>query len=88
MKWFFAPIVRLLSGTRIRGHLLCIGAFALVPLLILFWLIGAGENGTVTPTLRLRAMVLAAASLMLAAYLMGAMVLRVAPDMLAYRQRD
>jgi methyl-accepting chemotaxis protein len=80
MKLFFAPLVRLLSGTRIRGHLYCIGVLALAPLLILLWLIGAGENAAITPAIRGSAMAVAVASLLLAAYLMGAMVLRVSPD--------
>ncbi len=81
MKWFFAPVVRLLSGTRISGHLYCIGVFALLPLLILSWLIGVGENGAITPAAKGSAMAVAVTSLLLAAYLLVALILRVAPDM-------
>jgi methyl-accepting chemotaxis protein len=81
MNWFFAPAVRLLSGTRIRGHLIFIGLLALLPLLVLFMLMGVGGNGAMTQTRHSGALSLAVVSLLFAAYMLGALIVRVAPDM-------
>ncbi len=42
MNWFFAPAIRLFSGTKISANLYWIGVLAFIPLLIL---IGTSASG-------------------------------------------
>ena len=80
MNWFFAPAIRLFSGTKISANLYWIGVLALMPLLILIALLIVGENGWLTPSTRTAAMIVAAVSLVLEAYAMGALFMRIGPD--------
>ena len=80
MNWFFSPAVRLFSGTRIAANLYWIGVLALFPLLILLALLFMDDASWMTPSLRSTLMKMAALCLGLEAYSLGALFLRIGPD--------
>ena len=80
MNLFFAPAIRLFSGTRVSHNLYWIGGLSVVSLVLLIALSFTSSAAWLTAGLRQQMVMSATVCLLVATYLLGGLFLRIGPD--------